>query len=249
MKSVSVRKMTDIFYLSFLCGMALDIPRFYMPELDSRPVQTLRGDEAMHAIKVLRSRVGDPIGLVNGKGLFVQGEILSVDKRSLDFKLMHSDLKEGPESDFHLILAPTKSMDRLEWCLEKCTELGLSRLTLVISEHSERKKLRLDRLQRIALAAMKQSRSYFLPLIEGPQKFEDFIANTDMDQVMIAHCGEGERSAFTSEMNTVMIGPEGDFSKQEVEMAIEQGAKPVHLGPKRLRTETAALAACVISNL
>ncbi len=212
----------------------------------------MSGDEAKHAIKVMRLQVGQDLRLIDGKGLEVSASATSMTKKDLQFKLISTTSSNSHKPGFHLAIAPTKQIDRLEWCLEKCTEIGLARITPIVCQNSERRNLRVDRLERIAIAAMKQSGSAYLPQVDEPISIIDFLESHDrMVPLMIAHCREEEKVILNKTFDTacVMIGPEGDFTENEIEAAIALGAKAVHLGPKRLRTETAGVVACTLMNL
>ncbi|NND93591.1 MAG: 16S rRNA (uracil(1498)-N(3))-methyltransferase [Flavobacteriales bacterium] len=231
--------------------MSKDLPLFYVPELNSERFQYLVGDEATHGIRVLRLEVDDEILITDGRGRMSSGVIASKSKRSLDFELLEDLEPEHKEPGFHLAIAPTKNMDRLEFCVEKCIEIGLGKLSLVICQNSERRQVRVDRLQKIAISAMKQSRAAFLPDISEPLPISDFISHERSEDLFIAHCRTGEREFLKSNSSPacLLIGPEGDFTESEIEEAVANGAKPVHLGPKRLRTETAAIVGCTLMNL
>ncbi len=212
----------------------------------------MSGDEAKHAIKVMRVSVGDIIRLVDGIGREAIVRVEELSKKNLEFDLLSINESILPKPVFHLAIAPTKQIDRLEWCLEKCTEIGLFRITPIICQNSERLNLRVDRLQRIAISAMKQSGSAYLPLIDEPMPIHAFLDSWNKkDSLMIAHCRDDDKSELskTSKEVCVMIGPEGDFTPEEIQRCHSLGAKAVHLGPKRLRTETAGVVACTLMNL
>lgn len=212
----------------------------------------MTGDEAQHAIKVLRMQVGDEMVLINGQGLRVQAHITNLSKKHLEFSPTESHQQEEPLSAFHLIIAPTKNIDRIEWCVEKCTEIGLARISFIYTQNSERRRMRIDRIQKRAIAAMKQSRSLYMPQIDEPMTFSDFLQHNRLPGLSIAHCRAGHKRYYaeqSAQLNSVLIGPEGDFTEEEIAEAMSMGAKPIHLGSKRLRTETAALVACTIANL
>lgn len=232
--------------------MSKDIHTYYWPLLNNDARQLLSGDEAKHAIKVMRVNIGDIIRLIDGKGkeAIVRVEIMS--KKDLWVDLLSINESILPKPVFHLAIAPTKQIDRLEWCLEKCTEIGLSRITPIICQNSERRHLRVDRLQRVAISAMKQSGSAYLPLVDEPIGINAFLDSwNEKDSLLIAHCRDDDKSQLSKTSNEVcvMIGPEGDFTLEEIERSQTLGAKAVLLGAKRLRTETAAVVACTIMNL
>jgi 16S rRNA (uracil1498-N3)-methyltransferase len=216
---------------------------FYAPSLQSgQSHYQLSEEESKHCVKVLRMQVGVPIELIDGKGL--QAFTILEDahpKRSLlriESRIFHE--KTPP---LHIAMAPTKNMDRIEWYLEKATELGLSKLTFLLCEHSERKQVNTERLEKIAIAAMKQSKRFYLPEIEGPIRFENFLQSHPKGY--FGHCEEGEKIGMNGLNGTLpfLVGPEGDFSTSEIAAALESGYKAVEMSTFRLRTETAALLA------
>jgi len=153
----------------------------------------------------------------------------------------------------HLAVAPTKNTARFEWFLEKATEIGIDEITPLVCEHSERVQIRIDRLQKIILSAAKQSLKTYLPILHEPMKFDDFISLNHPASRFVAYVEEHQplhlKTVYQNGDCVVLIGPEGDFSKKEMELAFQQGFKPVSLGPSRLRTETAAIVACHIINI
>ncbi len=238
---------------------------FYCPNLTEETL--LPADEAQHAVRVLRLGSGDKVMLTDGLGTMAHAVITQADKRgcavSIEQTFSPPRLWQG---NIHLVVAPTKNSDRMEWFVEKATEIGVDDITFIISENSERRNLRLDRLNRNAISAMKQSHKAWLPRLNGPLPFDEFLnALPDTPYKYICHCYDMEQgkpvetSALASPTRTdkpllldvlppqgdaiVLIGPEGDFSLSEVERAIAKGFSSVSLGESRLRTETAALAA------
>lgn len=252
-RNVNVDFISQIYPTILSCpAMARERHTFYMPELSEEAMQTLSGDEAQHAIRVMRLQADAPIRLVDGHGHEALASVVELRKRDFDFRLEKYGRSALDVPRFHLAIAPTKNMDRLEWCLEKCTEIGLARISPLLCQNSERRKLRIDRLERIAIAAMKQSGAAYLPQVDALQAFEEFVKErAPSSDLRIAHCREEERVELrASEQEVcVLIGPEGDFSQEEIALALRSGAKPVHLGAKRLRTETAAVVACTLMNL
>ena len=216
---------------------------FYAPSLQSgQSHYQLSEEESKHCVKVLRMQVGTPIELIDGKGM--QAFTILEDahpKRSL-LRLKSSIFHENTPP-LHIAMAPTKNMDRIEWYLEKATELGLSKLTFLLCERSERKQVNTERLEKIAIAAMKQSKRFYLPELEGPIRFEDFLQNHPKGY--FGHCEEGEKIGMNGLKNTLpfLIGPEGDFSPAEIAAALKYGYQAVEMSAFRLRTETAALLA------
>jgi 16S rRNA (uracil1498-N3)-methyltransferase len=223
---------------------------FYTPDITT--TKTLSPQESHHAIKVLRLNEGDTIQVVDGTGGFYNAVIVNPNAKACAV-----DLKEPvPESQIrpyrlHLAVAPTKNIDRFEWFLEKATEIGIDEITPLLCEHSERKVVKPDRIERILVSAMKQSLKSFLPIQHEMTSFSTFIEKARPEEnLMIAHCYNTKRQTIKTRIPlngnsiTMLIGPEGDFSPEEVEQAINKGFFPVTFGSGRLRTETAAVVAC-----
>ncbi|MBX2927134.1 MAG: 16S rRNA (uracil(1498)-N(3))-methyltransferase [Saprospiraceae bacterium] len=212
-------------------------------------------EEAMHCTQVLRRRAGDAVTWVDGRGGWYEGRIVETGKKTCVLQIEQQEQRSNDRTwRLHLAVAPTKNIDRTEWLLEKAVEIGLDTFTPLWCERSERKVIRMDRLEKIALAAMKQSLQAHLPLLEAPIAFNDFAARQtgSAAQLFIAHCREEEgkrplqHNCAAGQDVCILIGPEGDFSESEVEKALLTGFAPVSLGANRLRTETAALVACQI---
>ena len=206
-------------------------------------------EESRHIIRVLRKTLGDTLMITNGKGSVFTSEIISADQRSVQVKILKEHSHPRPDYELHMAVAPTKNIDRFEWFLEKATEIGVSQITPIICERSERKVVKLERLKRIILNAAKQSLKYHLPKLNEPILFNHLLSDVNETSKYIAHCEETNRhslfkSVSAGENAIVLIGPEGDFSVKEITTALEQGFIPVTLGESRLRTETAAVAAC-----
>ena len=210
-------------------------------------------EEARHCIQVLRHKVGDRLQWVDGKGHWYEGEIIEAGRKNCVLSIQ-KQIDAYAERSFrlHIAIAPTKHMDRLEWFLEKATEIGVDEVSLLLCDHSERRKLRLDRLERVLRSAMKQSLRAWLPRLNGPIAFNDFIVQ--QDRGFIAHCQQDDLPLLKTHISVgedvlVCIGPEGDFSEEEIEKALARGLKAVSLGKSRLRTETAGIVACHTANL
>lgn len=222
--------------------------RFFWAELpDNQSQFQLTEEESGHMIRVLRMQAGDEALLLNGQGLILQVRILDAHPKRCKVEVVHREQKVRPENGFHLAIAPTKNMDRMEWMVEKIVEIGATRLTFLQCDHSERVHLKPERLERVAIAAMKQAQHDFLLQIDPVQRVDDFIRN--FPEGGIAHCMEGEKVSLieTPVTGPVLIGPEGDFSPEEVALALENGYKAVHLGESRLRTETAGMVATTLA--
>lgn len=226
---------------------------FYTPDIQNRA--ELPAEEAAHAIRVLRLQAGDEVTLTDGKGNFYRAEISAASGKRCLVNILETQPQEPLWlGHLHIAMAPTKNMDRTEWFAEKATEIGFDELTFLNCRFSERKVIKTERIQKILVSAIKQSLKARLPRLNEMTDFNTFVRQPFNGQKFIAHCYEGEKPLLKDilkqgEDALVLIGPEGDFSEEEVKLAIEQGFQPVSLGRSRLRTETAALVACHILNL
>jgi 16S rRNA (uracil1498-N3)-methyltransferase len=227
---------------------------FYVPNVAENEI-VLDETESKHAIRVLRLNVGDKIQVVNGKGGFFLAEITQPHPKKCKLSILESHTEFGKRRfNLHMAIAPTKNIDRFEWFLEKATEIGIDEITPVLCEHSERKTIKPDRLEKILVSAMKQSLKAYLPKLNPIVSFNEFLIKNEGEQKYIAHCNEGEKEHLQNEVEkeksvTILIRPEGDFSPEEVEQAKKNGFCEISLGSSRLRTETAAIVACHIVNL
>ncbi len=210
----------------------------------------LNEEETRHCAKVLRKKVGDIIHFIDGKGGFYKGEITDLNKKDCRIHILHHEQTEAKNFSIHIAIAPTKNISRTEWFIEKCTEIGIDEITFLHCEHSERNRLRLDRLQKVALSATKQSLKAFLPQLNDLISFKDFIHKIadNSDYKYICWVSEQNLHLLKNEIQgkdvIILIGPEGDFSKKEIELAQNNGFSSVSLGKSRLRTETAGVVAC-----
>ncbi len=232
---------------------------FYVP--DAADTTELPMDEALHALRVLRIKTGDEIFLMDGMGSFYRAEVtLATTKRCLYEIRKTMPQQPAWHGRIHLAIAPTKVMDRIEWMAEKATEIGFDELTFLNSQFSERKVMRTVRLDKIVVSAVKQSHKAWKPVVNSMVSFKDFIARPCKGRKFICHCYEEvEKKDFFTELSkpfdedeadvTVLVGPEGDFSIDEVRAAMAQGYVSVSLGTSRLRTETAGLQAVAMANL
>ncbi|NOW96295.1 16S rRNA (uracil(1498)-N(3))-methyltransferase [Mucilaginibacter sp. SG564] len=224
---------------------------FYTPDIDSaHPQYFLSEEESKHAIRVLRLEAGSEVQLIDGRGGFYTAfihdahpkrTILSITSVTTDFNKRNHYL--------HLAVAPTKNIERLEWFLEKATEIGIDEISLIISQRSERKEAKTERLNKIITAAIKQSLKAYHPVLNEPVKLNELLTRPFDGQKYIAHCEPGDKLSLRDELQQqgrylILIGPEGDFAPAEIESALQNGFKPITLGISRLRTETAALEAC-----
>ncbi|HEX8269676.1 MAG TPA: 16S rRNA (uracil(1498)-N(3))-methyltransferase [Flavobacterium sp.] len=223
---------------------------FYNPEI-SEATETFIFDkeESRHIIKVMRKQGGDKVYVTNGLGYLFTTEITVGSDTKCIVKIVSSEKAEPRKYHLHLAVAPTKMNDRFEWFLEKATEIGVSEITPVICDRSERKFVKTDRFEKIIQSAMKQSVQFYLPKINEAVEFKDFIKNKFSGLNLIAHCEETDRKTLKDVLKvganvTMLIGPEGDFSQKEIKMALDNEFIPVSLGNTRLRTETAAVVAC-----
>ena len=232
---------------------------FYTPDIDTS--RFLSEEESAHCVRVLRYDRGDEILLTDGRGTTYHARITNPHPRHCEFEVLSQEKQEKTHNIYlHVAIAPTKNIERLEWMVEKCTEIGVDEITPLLCRFSERKNLRNDRLEKIILSAAKQSLTPYLPKLNPLTDFGTFIDPSNspsrggigdeskMDK-FIAHCYKDEKRELKDVLKKgrdvlILIGPEGDFSEQEVEMAIANGFVPVGLGRSRLRTETAGVVAC-----
>ncbi|MDA3853186.1 MAG: 16S rRNA (uracil(1498)-N(3))-methyltransferase [Bacteroidales bacterium] len=229
---------------------------FYTPDLkDNVSTYVLPEDQSKHAIKVLRMQAGDHIHLINGKGGFFEAEITNPHPKRCEITILSTQLAYGKRSShLHIAIAPTKMNERLEWFLEKATEIGIDEITPIICRNSERKEIKMPRMQKIIVTAMKQSVKAYLPILNEPCTFDQLLNKKQDSQKLIAHCYEQDKQLLKDVYKPytdvlILIGPEGDFSQDEVELAINKGFTPISLGNNRLRTETAGVVACHSINL
>lgn len=221
---------------------------FYTPDILTNP--ELPKEEAAHCIRVLRLSTGDEITLTDGKGNFYLAEITAASNKRCSVIIKETKPQEALwHGHLHIAMAPTKNMDRNEWFAEKATEIGLDELTFLNCRYSERKVIKTERIEKILISAIKQSLKARLPKLNKMTDFDKFITQDLKGQKFIAHCYEGEKPFLKDIVKAnkdalVLIGPEGDFSEEEVSKAIAKGFIPISLGKSRLRTETAALVAC-----
>ncbi len=259
LEKITGAKTNKIFYLyTFENGLKshyrMNTNLFYAPDI-MLPVFQLTDEESKHIVKVLRMKVGDNILFTDGKGMLYHCRIAEANPRGCFVEVLKGE-KGTDRRDFFLqiAVAPTKNINRFEWFLEKATEIGIDRITPFISEHSERKILKAERLNRVITAAMKQSLKTFHPILDETARFEELIRQPFEGEKFIAYIDKAVTlelfKAYHRGSNAlVLIGPEGDFSPEEVEAAKSLGFVPVKLGISRLRTETAAVAACHTINL
>lgn len=221
---------------------------FYTPDIAFRA--ELPEEEAGHCIRVLRLTEGDEILLTDGKGMFYKAAISRAHPKHCEVDILESWQQPALWNfQLHIAVAPTKNMDRMEWFAEKATEIGIDAITCLNCRFSERKEVKPARLEKILVSAMKQSQKATLPVLTGMTDFRTFVTQPFDGRKFIAHCEEGDKKLLKQlyqpgENALVLIGPEGDFSPEEIELALKNGFLPISLGESRLRTETAALVAC-----
>ena len=219
---------------------------------------TLNDEQSAHAVRVLRYAAGDTIHIADGRGNMYEAIITNPHPKHCEAELRNITVQpKHHHSNLHIAVAPTKNIERIEWLAEKCTEIGVDTITPLLCHYSERKVIRTDRLQKIILSAAKQSLSAYLPQLNELTPLEDCIRNADEQRRYIAHSSpwldkkdlrDELRKSESTAPAIVLIGPEGGFSDEEVRLAMEHGFIPVSLGEARLRTETAALVACMMLN-
>ncbi|WP_449435917.1 16S rRNA (uracil(1498)-N(3))-methyltransferase [Pedobacter steynii] len=223
---------------------------FYTPDITADEY-VLNEDESKHCIRVLRLNIGSEVYLIDGVGGLYKAAIVSQTKKNVTLKVLEATHNYNKRNHrLHIAVAPTKNIDRLEWFLEKATEIGIEEVTPIICDRSERRVVKEDRLVKVVTSAVKQSLQAYHPKVNPQINLSDFLKIANADNKMIAHCIDESSRQYISQIAeprqnyTILIGPEGDFTPQEIELALQNGYKPLTLGNTRLRTETAALAAC-----
>jgi len=225
---------------------------FYIQKPESEII--LSAEESKHSTKVLRKKEGDVLDFTDGKGNLYKAEITLADSRKCRLEIVSSDQKEKQHNyHLHIAIAPTKNMDRFEWFLEKATEIGIDEITPIICSRSERKIIKTERCNRILLSAMKQSLKFHVPKLNEAISLNDFIKQDFEGTKYIAHCEDGDKlnlkTVSKAEKTLILIGPEGDFSQKEIDLALQNQFKAVSLGASRLRTETAGIIAAHTINI
>jgi len=215
---------------------------------------TLDEEQSAHAVRVLRYSVGDTLYVADGRGTLLTTRVINPHPKHCETEVLNIEQQTKHHKRYvHIAVAPTKNIERMEWCAEKCTEIGIDNLTPLLCHYSERKQIRIDRLEKIILSAAKQSLSAYLPQLHELTSFKDCVLSATEQRRFIAHSSpwvdkrdlrEELRNCPSAESTIVLIGPEGGFSDDEVNLAMEHGFIPVSLGDARLRTETAAIVAC-----
>lgn len=222
---------------------------FYTPDIRA-DFYTLNEEESKHCSKVLRLTNGDIVFLIDGIGGLYKAQIFEVSKKNVQLKVLSKQAEHRKRNHYlHIAIAPTKNIDRLEWFLEKATEIGIDEITPIICDRSERKIVKEERLEKVITSAVKQSLTAYHPKLNAAVSFTQFVKTNTQSHKFIAHCMEGEKHYIAQltaphQSYTLLIGPEGDFTPAELTIALQNNYKAVSLGNTRLRTETAALAAC-----
>lgn len=225
---------------------------FYAPDINREAI--LPEDESLHAVKVLRLTAGSEITIYDGIGNSFQARITHPHPKRCGVELLSKNEKKSLNARIHIAIAPTKNIERIEWFIEKATEIGIHTITPIVCRHSERKQIKTDRLHKIIVSACKQSKNPLFPVLNELCTFEQLIATALEPQKFIAHCYEQDKKQLYLELKPaidvlILIGPEGDFNEEEISAAIQADFIPVSLGNSRLRTETAGLVACHTANL
>lgn len=226
---------------------------FYEPNVSGDQF-ILNDEEARHCIKVLRKKQGDSITVIDGKGTFITAQILDANPKKCLLKVLETKQEDAKDFYIHIAIAPTKNIDRIEWFVEKAVEIGIDEISFINCQNSERRQIKMDRIEKKAISAMKQSIKASLPKLNEIQPFKEFVKTemvmdkyigfVDMDNPNLLSKTVEKSAAYL-----MLIGPEGDFSDEEVELAINKGFKKISLGKSRLRTETAGIATCCILNM
>ena len=224
---------------------------FYTPDIDPSAQQYfLSEEESKHCVRVLRLENGSELQLIDGKGGFYNARILDAHPKRTLLQILNVTTGFNKRDHYlHIAIAPTKNIERVEWFLEKATEIGIDEISFIICQRSERKEVKTDRLNKIVTSAVKQSIKAYHPVLNEALSLNQLFAKPFSGQKFIAHCENTEKTTLTAELSPggnymIMIGPEGDFTTTEIDEALQNGFKAITLGDSRLRTETAALEAC-----
>jgi 16S rRNA (uracil1498-N3)-methyltransferase len=231
----------------------MPLPFFYTePISPSDNIIVLNEENSKHIVQVLRMQNGKQIKLTDGFGNIFLAEITDAHKKKCTVKIVERSKQESPVNKVCIAVSPVKNNSRLEWFLEKATEIGVSEIVLLMCERTEKQNIRMDRMKGILISAMLQSQQAWLPILAEPKKYKEYIKSVESSNKFIAHCVENKKTSLKEITNqsinqsTILIGPEGDFTPQEIALALENNFTPVALGDTRLRTETAALVAATL---
>ncbi|HMU45328.1 MAG TPA: RsmE family RNA methyltransferase [Chitinophagaceae bacterium] len=238
-------------HLHYYIDMAL--PFFYINSFNGEEFITLDEDTSRHIVQVLRMDAGEQLNLTDGKGTIWASEISEPHKKNCQVKVISSSYKDPALRNVTIAISLLKNTNRFEWFLEKATEIGISEIIPLICERTEKEKFRWDRMNTICISAMLQSQQCWLPVLHEPIQFGDLVMRQfDTTERFIAHCEEGDKKPLPhiqitkSSNHLIVIGPEGDFTKEEIDLALQNNFSPVSLGENRLRTETAGVVAATL---
>jgi len=230
----------------------MNLPYFYEENVE-QPIHVLSEETARHCIQVLRMKEGEQLQLTDGKGNSFTAIIITANKKNCEVRIEASSRELRAASNVAIAISLLKNSSRLEWFMEKATEIGISEIIPLICDHTEKQNFRFDRMQNILVSAMLQSQQTWLPQLHQPKRFDDFIREDFDGLQLIAHCAEGEKYSLSILINQhsdqnklIVIGPEGDFSNEEIKASLEKKFMPVTLGNTRLRTETAGIVAATL---
>ena len=228
----------------------MSIPYFYQQELISTGAFILNEETSKHCIQVLRMKAGEAMHLTDGKGRLHKAIITNEHKRNCEVNIVESSQEERKGRKISIAISLLKNANRLEWFLEKAAELGITEIIPLLCQRTEKQQFRFDRMNQILISAMLQSQQTWLPILHQPTKFEEVIAASNHSQKLIAHCEEGTKQSINklkiADDVQILIGPEGDFSPTEINLALQKGYYPTSLGNTRLRTETAGIVAATL---
>ncbi len=234
----------------------MPLPFFYTaPIPPSDNIVVLNEENSKHIVQVLRMQNGKQIKLTDGFGNIFLAEITDAHKKKCTVKIIERTKHESPANKVCIAISPVKNNSRLEWFLEKATEIGVTEIVLLMCERTEKQNIRTDRLKGILISAMLQSQQAWLPILEEPKKYIEFIKSVRSNNKFIAHCEENKKTSLKQITNqpttqsTILIGPEGDFTNKEIELALQNHYSAVSLGETRLRTETAGIVAATLLRL
>jgi len=234
--------------LLFLFAL-MALPFFYTSDLLTKGFSTLNEETSKHVIQVLRMKQGDEINLTDGNGNLVRAAIIEEHKKKSTVKIIESNFFPQKAKQISIGISLLKNTSRLEWFLEKATEIGVTDIVPLICDRTEKQNFRFDRMNNILIAAMLQSQQYWLPVLHQPANFKNAVSESTYQTKLLAHCEPGQKQHIKDFSNLasaqIFIGPEGDFTKAEIELALQSGFIPIGLGDTRLRTETAGVTAAV----
>ncbi|PSL49955.1 16S rRNA (uracil1498-N3)-methyltransferase [Chitinophaga niastensis] len=233
----------------------MDLPVFYAPDIQpAAATYTMNEDTSKYCIQVLRHEKGDQVLLADGRGHKFTAEITDDNRKKCVVKITQCETVPPPSRALRIAISFTKNASRIEWFLEKATEIGIQTIIPLVSQRTEKEKIKAERLQNILVSAMLQSQQFYLPELQEPQAFDKLVKNNKDAQQLIAHCLPEQKKELQHTMQggkdtLILIGPEGDFTPEEIKLALDQGFEPVSLGNTRLRTETAGMVAVTIMNM